>query len=482
MRRVLVLGLVLALPAVVNAGRLIRIPTNTDSDFTRIREMGYEVTAGSRRDGWVDVMVSQRYVGETLTRYPEAKLLPLEWSELLPVSETDSRNEMGYYYGPNENAAFWATLAAGSDMVDTPTSYGTSFQGRDLYFVRITNAPADAPAILFTSLTHAREPGSNSVLIDWAQWLTTEYGSDTVATFILDNAQIYFIPIVNPDGYEANNPGGGDQRKNMNFTTPVASNGVDLNRNYSFQWAYDDTGSSPDPYSQTYRGSAALSEPETLAETQWIDSIQPLGGFHYHTYGGMLLYPYGYNNSPTPHQSTFQSWATQMTAPYVPPAGNWRYGRCGEILYDVNGDAVDWSYGASTHSPMLFLTPEVNDSGFWGSQNDTTAIVTNNAECRFMNKILCMNLLSLVGIEEETNAPCEVLGISLQSNPVSSVLGYTVSGVPEACVAILDVAGRVVAVPSEGTWAIPDDLQNGVYFIRAESGNRAATERFTVLR
>jgi len=451
MLKVLVLGLVLALPSVMNAGRLIRIPTNTDSDFTQVREMGYEVAAGSRGDGWVDVMVSQRYVDETLAKYPEAKLLPLEWSELLP--ETDSRNEMGFYYGPSENAAFWATLAAGSDMVDAPTSYGTSFQGRDLYFVRITNAPAGAPAILFTSLTHAREPGSNSVLIDWAQWLTTEYGSDTMATFILNNAQIYFIPIVNPDAY---------------------------NRNYSFQWAYDNTGSSPDPYSQTYRGSAALSEPETLAETQWIDSIHPVGGFHYHTYGGMLLYPYGYNNSPTPHQSTFQSWAAQMTAPYVPPAGNWQYGRCGEILYDVNGDAVDWSYGASTHSPMLFFTPEVNDSGFWGSQNDTTAIVTNNAECRFMNKILCMNLLNMTGIGEETGAA--VFGVSVNSNPVSTVLGYTVTGTSLTAVSILDVSGRVVATPSEGSWVIPDDMQNGVYFISAESGGRTATERFTVLR
>jgi hypothetical protein len=479
MKKTLVTALLLTLPALVNAGRLVRIPMSTDSDFTLVREMGYEVTAGSRRDGWVDVMVNQRYVDETLTRYPEAKLLPLEWSELLPVSETDSRNEMGFYYGPNENAAFWASLAAGSDMVDTPTSYGTSFQGRDLYFVRITNAPAGAPAILFTSLTHAREPGGNSVLIDWAQWLTTEYGSDTTATFILDNAQIYFVPIVNPDGYEDNNPVGGNRRKNMNFSTPVASDGVDLNRNYSFQWAYDNTGSSPDPYSQTYRGSAALSEPETLAETQWIDSIQPIGGFHYHTYGGMLLYPYGYNNSPTPHQSTFQSWAAQMTA-----QNGYQYGRCGEILYDVNGDAVDWSYGATTHSPMLFYTPEVGESGFWSSQNDTTAIVTNNAKCRFMNKILCMNLLGMVGIGEETGVLCEgtVFGVSLQSNPVSAVLGYTVTGASEVSVSILDVAGRVVAATTDGSWVITEDMQNGVYLIRVEAGTKAATERFTILR
>lgn len=198
MRKSIVVALLLVLPMVMSADRLIRIPMQTDADFTLVRDMGYEIASGSRVDGFVDILVNQRFVEETMREYPGARLLPLEWSELVP---TDSRNEMGYYYGPNENALFWAELAENNDMVDTPTSYGTSYEGRDLNFVRITKAGPDAPAILFTALTHAREPGSNSVIIDWAQWLTTEYGNDTMATFILDNAQIYIIPIVNPDGY-----------------------------------------------------------------------------------------------------------------------------------------------------------------------------------------------------------------------------------------------------------------------------------------
>ncbi len=474
MRKILVAALLLVLPAVMNADRLIRIPMQTDSDFTVVRDMGYEITAGSRADGYVDVLVSQRFVGETMQRYPGAKLLPREWSEL--VSATDD-NEMGFYHGPNENALFWATLAETNDMVDTPTSYGTSYEGRDLNYIRITNAPAGAPAILFTALTHAREPGSNSVVIDWAQWLTTEYGSDTMATFILDNAQIYIIPIVNPDGYEYNNPEGGNQRKNMNFS--AGGDGVDINRNYSYMWGYDDSGSSPYPSSQTYRGTAPLSEPETLAETIWIDSIEPLGGFHYHTYGGMLLYPYGYNNTPTPHQSTFQGWAAQMTA-----QNGYEYGRAGEILYDVNGDAVDWSYGESTHEPMLFFTPEVDDNGFWGCQSDTSLLVTNNLECRYMNKLLCMNLLSMVGIEETGSAEVDgsSFGLALGSNPVGTVLSYTVTSSVPASVSVLDVTGRVVAVPSGGSWAIPVNLQNGVYFLRAENENHAVSQKFTILR
>ncbi len=479
MSKILVVVLLMALPMVMNADRLIRIPMQTDSDFTLVRDMGYDIAAGSRADGYVDVMVGHRFVEETMNRYPGAKLLPLEWSELSPATDA---SEMGYYYGPNENALFWAELAESNDMVDTPTSFGTSFQGRDLNFVRITNAGPNAPAILFTALTHAREPGGNSVVIDWAQWLTTEYGNDTMATFILDNAQIYIVPIVNPDGYVYNNPhsGSGDgHRKNMNFTTPVASSGIDLNRNYSYQWGYDNSGSSPDPYSETYRGESELSEPETLAETQWIDSIEPVGGFHYHTYGGYLLFPYGYNNQPTPHQATFESWGNQMAA-----QNGYQVGRCGQVLYIVNGDAVDWSYGASTHSPMLFYTPEVDDNGFWGSQNDSTLIVTNNLECRYMNKLLCMNLLNMTGVQDGsfTEFQGTAMSIVLESNPVTSVLSYAVTGAVSASVSVLDVTGRVVATPSSEDWTVPASLQNGIYFLRAENGNQVVSQRFTVLR
>ncbi len=471
MLKVVVAALVLLIPTVVNADRLIRIPASTDGAFDSVQDMGYEIAAGSRTEGFVDILVSQRYVEEAMHRYPDARLLPLEWSELQATDD----GEMGFYYGPNENDAFWATLAENSDMVDTPVTYGQSYEGRDLYFVKITNAPADAPAILFTALTHAREPGGNSVVIDWAQWLTTEYDSDTMATYILDNAQIYIIPIVNPDGYLYNvpNPTGRDQRKNMNWTL---GDGVDLNRNYSYQWGYDNYGSSPDPNSATYRGTAALSEPETLQETQWIESIDPVGGFHYHTYGGYLLYPYGYNNSPTPHQATFQSWGQQMTA-----QNNYEYGRCGEILYDVNGDAVDWSYGVNEY---LFFTPEVDDNGFWGSQNDTSLIVTNNLECRYMNKLLCMNLLSMTGIEDETFEEIQgaELSVTIGSNPVASLLSYTVNGNADVSVSILDVSGRIVGRPANGSWVIPGNMVNGIYFLRAESANDAVTERFTILK
>ncbi len=465
--------MVLLVSSAMNAERLVRIPAVTDSDFISVQSMGYDITAGSRDEGFVDVCIADRYVEETLQRYPDARLLPLEWSTLVSTDNT----EMGYYYGPNENNVFWATLAESSDLVDTPVSYGTSFEGRDLYYVRISNAGAGAPAILFTALTHAREAGSNAVLIDFASWLSAEYGSDTMATFILDNSQVYFVPMINVDGYYYNLPSGANNhRKNMNFSDPVASSGIDLNRNFTYMWGYDNIGSSPDPYSETYRGHQAASEVETQALISFMQSINPIGGFHYHTYGGYLLYPYSYNNTPTPHQSTFQNWAVELTS-----QNNYQYGRCGEILYNANGDAIDWSYGENGY---LFYTPEVDDNGFWGSQNDSTLLATNNLECRFMNKRLCMFLLNYTGISQESSEGTEESGlyVSLSENPVSSVLSYEITGAGNVTVSILDVSGRTIAYPSDGTWAVPRNIPDGVYLIRAETASSSVTERFTVLR
>lgn len=465
--------LLLTLSSGAFAWRLIRIPGDTDADYTTLVSMGYDIANAHAGQGFIDIMVDDRFVEETMQRFPNAKALPEEWAQ--PVSG-QSRNEFGFYYGPNENNAFWANLAAGSDMVDTPVAFAQSYQGRNIYHVRITNAEADAPVILFNALIHGREPGGNSAIIDFAQWLTSEYGSDTMATFILDHAQVYFVPMVNIDAYYYNLPSGSpNHRKNLNFTL---GDGIDLNRNWGYMWGYDNIGSSPDPYSELYRGTAAFSEVEIQGMRDLLEDLMPLGGFNYHTYSGYLLYPWGYNNQPTPDQATFQSWGAQMAGPI-----GYEYGRSGEILYNVNGEACDWEYGAHD---MFFFTPEVDDNGFWGSQNDTTLIVTNNLECRFINKMLCMNLLASVGIEAEEYAGVGegvTPSVDVIANPVTSVLSFTVQGFTAPAVSVHDLSGRVVArVSDSGSWAVPSEMANGVYYIVARENGASASRAFTVLR
>jgi hypothetical protein len=490
MKNLLLIGFMMLLAVSVNADRLVRIHSVTTDAVEQLALEGYDVASSNMHEGWVDIMVPDRFVSQLTVRFPETELLPAEWSGLL----AENSRGAGYYYDPSECHAFWCNLAASyPDLVDTPVTIGQSFQGQNIYMIHMTSPVGDAdykPSIAFNALMHAREPGGLSVLIDYGMWLTSNYdGGDTRAAWILNNTNLYFIPISNPDGYAYNMPNGGNQRKNMNFTTPVTSNGIDLNRNWSYMWAYDSYGSSPDPYDETYRGSAAFSEDETQVISAFFNSIDPIAGMNYHAYGGYLLYPWNYNNASTPHQSTFQSWAAAMTA-----TNGYDYGHCGQVLgYNSNGDQGDWMYGVGG---VLGFSPEIGDNGFWGGQSDTTLISQFCAACRYMNIWLCMTAPGFVGIEDQTGTTIEpAFSVGpMTPNPVLYSASFTVT-VPAAAVldiGVYDLTGRMVsAVPASElaaganrlTWNVPDGIPAGIYTLRAVNGSGdMAMERFTVLR
>jgi hypothetical protein len=82
--------------------------------------------------------------------------------------------------------------------------------------------------------------------------------------------------VINPDGYVYNETiapnGGGMHRKNRRDTGcgDGTQRGIDLNRNYGYEWGADNSGSSPNPCSSTFRGDSAFSEPETQAVRDFI--------------------------------------------------------------------------------------------------------------------------------------------------------------------------------------------------------------------
>ena len=466
---------------------MVRLFDLQDCSIESLHAEGYDIASVSRAQNYVDIVIDESYLSTLESKATIIRVLPESWVRLLPSNTDDA----GEYLDPAETWAFWTDLAAAyPDLVGYPVTQGQSFQNRDIYSICITSSsgPPDKPAIFFNSLIHAREPAGNSVLADFGLWLATEYDNDTMAAHILDNSEIYIIPIANPDGYVDNMTGNNMQRKNMNFTTPVPSSGIDLNRNFGYQFGYDDYGSSPDPYDQTYRGSAAFSEPETQVIRSFTNTIDPIGSMHYHSTGGMLIYPWGYINQATPHQSTFESWASAMTA-----QNGYSYGRVGE-LFSANGDACDWSYENSEHQTCLAYGVEVDDNGFWGSQNDSTAIVVFSAECRFMNILLCMNLINLTGIEISTeDASTGILSVTgISPNPVMNILSFSAS-VPSGSleVTIFDLSGRQIdqfevdnleSGDCQLNWTVPASAPNGVYMLIIESGSQTAGSRFTVLR
>lgn len=245
-----------------------------------------------------------------------------------------------------------------------------SIEGRNIWFVKISDNPGvdeSEPELLYDALHHAREGASLSQLIFYMWYLLENYSTNPDIQFLVDNTEMFFMPCVNPDGYVYNqttNPnGGGMWRKNRrnNGTTF----GVDLNRNYGYNWGYDNVGSSPTSSSDTYRGTAGFSEPETQAIRNFCNARQFKTALNAHTYGNLLIYPWGYLPSfYTPDSATYVNWAT-----YMSETSRFLYGTGDQTVnYVTNGDSDDWMYGEQISKPkMLAMTPEAGAAtdGFW---------------------------------------------------------------------------------------------------------------------
>lgn len=239
-------------------------------------------------------------------------------------------------------------------------------EGRPIYWLRLSDNPdvdEDEPELLYTALHHAREPNSLSQLLFFVWYLLENYEQDAEIRALVDNTELYLVPCINPDGYlynETTNPdGGGFWRKNRRDNGD-GTFGVDLNRNYGFEWATG-SGSSPVTNSQTYHGPSGFSEPETQAIRQLCLEHDFRIALNYHTFSNVLIYPWTNSGLPTADQHIFGPLAQEMSYQnfYQP-------GTIIETLnYLANGSSDDWMYGEQTEKNKIFaMTPEVGSS-FW---------------------------------------------------------------------------------------------------------------------
>ena len=315
---------------------------------------------------------------------------------------------MGGFFTYQEMLDILDTMAARYPQlisVRAPIESEQSVEGRPIYWVRITDNPntveSQEKEVLYTGVHHAREPNGLSALIFFMWYLLENYTTDPEVQFLLNNTALYFIPCINPDGYlynEFTNPlGGGLWRKNrkLNYDN---SYGVDLNRNYGYQWGFDNIGSSFTPQSGVYRGTGPFSEPETKAVRDFCYQRKFVTALNYHTYGNLLVHPWGYSDTPTAEAATFDAFAEAMTL-----QNNFRAGTGTETVgYVVNGNSDDWMYGETFIKPRIYsMTPEIGAEGFWPQ---ASAIIPNCKATMLMN-LTAAALPHRYGILTPTNAP-----------------------------------------------------------------------------
>lgn len=287
---------------------------------------------------------------------------------------------MGGFYTYQEFIAEIDAMAAQyPNLITVKDTIGNflSIQNRPLYWVRLSDNPNTdeaEPEVLYTAVHHAREPNSLSEVIFYMWYLLENYNTSEEIKFLVDNTEMYFVPMVNPDGYiynETTNPnGGGMWRKNRRLNSG-GSYGVDLNRNYSYGWGT--TGTSATQSNETYRGTAPFSEPETQAIKWFCENRDFQYAFNAHTYADDILHPIGTTTAEFAADHNYFQAFTHHMVQY-----NGYENKKSSDLYPASGDSDDYMYKVDTViKPKIFaMTPEVSNTsgGFWPASNQITGI------------------------------------------------------------------------------------------------------------
>ena len=328
----------------------------------------HEMDISATPDGQaeVEVILSDGQAAELAEQGVDLELKEVDGQSVAELATREAA--AGYevfrpYGGPGGLKEEFEQLAADNPDIVKLVTIGQSVNGQDIVAIKVTrraNQTRDGrrPATLYSSTQHAREwitPEMNRRL---AHHVVDNYGSDPTITDLVDRTELWFVPVANPDGYDFTfEPGQRLWRKNLrdnNADGVIApGDGVDPNRNFETKWGYDNEGSSPDFSSETYRGTAPASEPETQA----LDGLLARVGFefhiNYHSAAELLVYGTGWQVAPpTPDDAVYEAMAGGDANPAVPTYDP----DISAELYTTNGETTEHAH--STYGTLAF-TPEM---------------------------------------------------------------------------------------------------------------------------
>ena len=392
MRIVFPLALVVAVSASTGFHSLIHVFPSDTHEATLVVNAGADIIH-VYEDGSADAVVSPRdleLIDATGVRY-DVRVQNLDRFYELRCA---AGKEMGGFMTWDEIQVWLADLHfAYPSITSAPTSIGDTYEGRPQLVVKLgtdndfySDDPS-RPNCWYDGLIHAREPVSMQNICSFMEWLCVNSGRNgycgLVADYVLENRDIWCLPCNNVDGYVYNESiapgGGGMHRKNMNWSG--GGDGVDLNRNWAVAWG--GPGSSSDPGSSTYRGTAPLSEAESSNIDDFWQSYTPVEMHSTHTYGNILIYPWGYTDDPTTHAAEYDTHGEMMV--------NWctgeEHGPAAETLYYSSGNTRDHSYGL--YEAMSWNHETGGDmAGFWPSAAEVVRLTRRNVRTYLVTALL----------------------------------------------------------------------------------------------
>lgn len=262
-----------------------------------------------------------------------------------PVAKSSAK-QLGIYHDYAGVSALMMDYAESAPDITRLTSLGQSAQGREIWALLIADNPdaeEDEPEFRYASTMHGDEPVGTEMLLFLIDRLLSDYGLDGDITELVDETEIWIVPLLNPDGLELN----------QRFT----AQGFDINRSFP-AFGTD--------FAETFFTDGMLDTagrpPETQRVMEWAAANSFALAANLHTGALVVNYPYDHEpgvpsgtEAPSPDDPLFAALSLEysMRNPPMFASRDFTHGITnGSDWFSIRGGLQDWSY-------RFLGTPEV---------------------------------------------------------------------------------------------------------------------------
>jgi len=300
----------------------VEIAVPEHASVYELARLGIDIDAVG--DGWVRAYLSPSEVqlvellGYVVRRIPN--------QALRMARALDAKGDRDEYHNYAQLTTYLQGIAADHPSITRLVSIGQTVQGRELWFMKITDNPdteENEPEFKYISTMHGDEPVGTENCLKFIDLLTDNYelaSPDRDLERLVDEVEIWILPMMNPDG---NNAG---SRYN--------AHGVDLNRDFP-DWITD-PHNTPDGR-----------EPETQAVMIFSDSMAFDLSANFHTGALVVNYPWDRWATLSPDDALFinmsEAYSIHITPMWNSPVfyhgitNGWQW-------YEIHGGMQDWNY------------------------------------------------------------------------------------------------------------------------------------------
>jgi len=290
---------------------IVEIVADTRSTHTIIKDLNLDAVNEGQGDR-IEIVADQVTIDRLVQAGVQHQVIRLLSKRSVPDYQSyEEVNLMMYAYN-----SFFPDI---TEIVEIGVSHRHQ---HPIYGLIISDNPGereDETVVWIDGVHHAREPMGMMSCLVLMENLINNYGLDSAVTQLVNELEIWIVPILNPDGYKyfiestTNSPWWRKNQRdnNGNGQFDYGYDGVDLNRNYDSAWSTSNSGST-DPSSWVYRGPAPFSESEVAAKKYWVEYLRPIAGITYHSYGEIIYYKSGINGHTTSETALIDDFAQQM--------------------------------------------------------------------------------------------------------------------------------------------------------------------------